>query len=145
MASKNNQYLKYNRDRNTTWILKHKNITYYYNDQIIKTNKKFFISFVNKTIQHDQTFKNDKIQLIYNRIITYFVEIENWIKTCTFVNKKENNIKMDSIWKLSPLEKGYRLVNAKRNKTNFLIIRTTKMHLLNPYMSDLNPYFNHNA
>jgi len=60
-------------------------------------NKNNFISFGNKIIQYDKTFKNDKIQSIYNGITIYFFKKENCIKHAFLLTKKEGNIKTDAL------------------------------------------------
>jgi len=68
-------------------------------------NKNNFISFGNKIIQYDKTFKNDKIQSIYNGITIYFFKKENYIKHAFLLTKKEGNIKTDALWKMKTIRK----------------------------------------
>ena len=70
----NNRYFKYYHDHKKTSISEYKNIKYYYDETIIKTNNNDFICFIQKKIECNNMVKNNSIILFYNGNISLFVE-----------------------------------------------------------------------
>ena len=110
----------------------------------METYKNDFICFINKIIKYDCTIKNNIVVSIHNGIITLFIENFFKIKKWITINQIEENTKMDLIWKQNPFKKEYFFVNMRGNKINISTIKTTKMHIVNQFMSNASSHFGPN-